>query len=219
LNGEVARSVWRPNWERTFMRIPFRHALPWSLILVLSLVAGTSVAAPVPDQQKFVKDRQAQLSDLVRKGADAEIDRVFAETLDYEAIARDSLGDAWGGLTAQQQAQFQCLLRSIVARAYRRDLRRTLDYGISFEGTEQLEKGMLVKTVAKSRTNEREDPIDIAYVVHRVGNQWRIRDIVTEGSSMVASYQVQFRKALKRKGFDDLVKKMKDKLGPDAACD
>ncbi|MBN2193167.1 MAG: ABC transporter substrate-binding protein [Polyangiaceae bacterium] len=200
------------------MHTHHRTAFHCFFVLVVVLLTSGGAAASPPEAEKFVKDRQAVLADLVRKGAKADLDRVFGDTLDYDTIARDSLGDAWAALTERQQEQFRCVLRGLVQRAYQRDLRRTLEYSILFEGSEAVEKGFLVKTVAKSKTNPREEPVSIAYVVHRSGKDWRVRDIVTEGSSMVNSYETQFRRVLKRKGFDEMIRQMKDRLGSAAAA-
>jgi phospholipid transport system substrate-binding protein len=197
----------------------FHSLVPRMILLVAALLAAPAAAATAPEAQQFVKERQEELANLVRGGKSDEVDRVFADTLDYDTIARDSLGDAWGTLTPAQQDTFRCVLRKLVARAYHRDLRKTLDYAITFAGADAVEKGFIVRTVVKSKTNAREDPVSITYVVHQAGGAWRIRDIVTEGSSMVASYESQFRRLLKRKGFDELIQKMRDRLGADAdAC-
>jgi len=198
------------------MRERLRHLITWATILIATLLPSVAVAATPAEARQFVKDQQEKLMDLVRKGASADVDRVFGDTLDYDAIARDSLGEDWNGLKPEQQEQFRCLLKRLVARAYHRDLKRTLDYAITFDVKveEVAGKGFLVKSVAKSKTNAREDPVSIAYVVQWSGERWRIRDIVTEGSSMVGSYESQFRRLLKRKGFDELIRKMEEKLGP-----
>ena len=70
-----------------------------------------------------------------------------------------------------------------------------------------------MKTVAKSRTNAREEPVSIDYVVGRAGDSWRVQDIVTEGSSLVNNYHQQFSRIIKKDGFPELLKRMKNKLG------
>lgn len=197
------------------MQNPFRFINPWIVVAAGLCLAHPAAASPAA--QQFVRERQAELVELVRKGADAEVHRVFAETLDYPTIAKDSLGDAWAGLTPKQREEFRCVLQQLVARAYQRDLRRTLDYGVSFEGVKEVEKGILVATVAKSKKNVREEALRIDYLVHQVGGTFRVRDIVTEGSSMVGNYQMQFRKLLKRKGFEEMLRTMKEKAGAGAA--
>ena len=44
-----------------------------------------------------------------------------------------------------------------------------------------------------------------------------IRDIVTEGSSLVANYQQQFNRIIKKDGFAELMRRMKKRLASGSA--
>ena len=101
----------------------------------------------------------------------------------------------------------------MVQRAYRKNLNKTIHYEIAVTGESKGNAGMVVRTVAKSKKNAREEPIAIDYVVRRVDGAWRVQDIVTEGSSLVNNYRRQFSRIIKKKGFDDLMRRMKKKLG------
>ncbi|MGC4092158.1 MAG: ABC transporter substrate-binding protein [Polyangiaceae bacterium] len=96
--------------------------------------------------------------------------------------------------------------------AYRKSLKRISDYNVEFKGETPSEGGQIVRTVAKSRTDARQEPLSIDYVVHEVNGKWRVADIVTEGSSLVANYRNQFRRIIKKNGFPELMKRMKTKL-------
>ena len=52
-------------------------------------------------------------------------------------------------------------------------------------------------------------------MLHQVGGQWRIFDVVTEGSSMVMNYRNQFGRIIKKDGFAELLRKMKSKADSD----
>jgi len=100
----------------------------------------------------------------------------------------------------------------LVRAAYRKSLKRISDFDVEFKGEAQGETGQIVKTVAKSRSDARQEPISIDYVVHEVNGKWRVADIVTEGSSLVGNYRAQFRRIIKKNGFPELIKRMKTKL-------
>ena len=197
-----------------------KTARPLSLLFVsflfVSLLSGPSVADPA--SEAFVRRNQEELVSALREGDRTKIDEVFDAMIDYPTIGRDSLGEYWGELSVVQQEYFVCILKTLVSDAYRRDLRKTLDYQVEFQGSDEVERGSLVKTVAKSKTDKREDPISINYVVHRVGKDktLMVRDIVTEGSSLVNSYRSQFRRIIekkgKKKGVDELFQLMEKKL-------
>jgi phospholipid transport system substrate-binding protein len=44
-----------------------------------------------------------------------------------------------------------------------------------------------------------------------VDGKWQIYDIVTEGSSLIRNYRNQFRRVIEKKGFDELLRRMKAK--------
>jgi phospholipid transport system substrate-binding protein len=181
--------------------------------LLVSLIALAPPAFANPDAEKFVRDRQQQLLGFIEQKSNAKITKAFDEMLDYDTLAQQSLKDFWGERKPEERVQFQCVLRQLVTDAHRKNLSKVLGYDVKFEGTTKAEEGFLVTTVAKNRSNAREEPITIAYLVHKVGDNWRVYDIVTEGSSLVDNYRNQFRRIVKKNGYPELIRRMKNKLG------
>lgn len=191
-----------------------RILLPLLLSLVALLLPASALAAPSP--QTFVKQKHVELTTLLKKpkssATEKKIQSIFDQLLDYHSLAKQSLGEYWDKRSAAEQKDFENVLERLVRNAYRKNLRKTLDYKISYKGESKAKEGYLVKTVAKSRKNAREEPVSIDYVLHKVGGKWRVYDIVTEGSSLVHNYRSQFRRIIKKKGFDELISRMKKKL-------
>jgi phospholipid transport system substrate-binding protein len=187
-------------------------------LLALTLSSGAIAA---PGAESFVKAKQTELSSLLKKGKSAANDKkvadVFDQMLDYETLAKESLGAEWDKLKPEERKEFQDVLKRLVRNAYRKNLKKTLDYEITFKGESKAKKGVLVKTAAKSKKDSREEPITIDYVVHQVDGKWRVFDIVTEGSSLVNNYKSQFRRVIKQKGFGELMTRMKKKLDKEGA--
>jgi len=188
----------------------------WFGSLVVALVLSPLAVAGSDTPLEFVKSRQTELSTLVKKGGSSEnkkkIENVFDAILDYDTLAQRSLRDHWSERTDAERREFQDVLKQLVQRAYRKNLDRTLDYDVSFGETSQADEGYLVRTVAQNRKNAREEPISIDYSLHKVGSDWKIRDIVTEGSSLVSNYQQQFNRIIKKDGFPELMRRMKKRL-------
>jgi phospholipid transport system substrate-binding protein len=99
----------------------------------------------------------------------------------------------------------------LVRNSYRRNIKKTLGYQVDYKGEQDGDAGKVVRTVAHNKTNAREEPVSIDYVVHQVDGKWQIYDIVTEGSSLIRNYRNQFRKVIEKKGFDELLRRMKAK--------
>ena len=185
-------------------------------VLILGALLLAPAVAHAGEPEVFVKDKQGELGTLLKKpkaaAIDAKIESIFDQMLDYDSLAKESLGDKWAQLSEAERTEFRNVLKQLVRNAYRKNLRKTLDYGIEYRGEEKANTGYLVRTVARHRTNSREEPVSIDYLVHKVDGRWRVQDIVTEGSSLVGNYRSQFRRVIKKNGFPELMRRMKKKL-------
>jgi len=185
-------------------------------LLVCLLCAGIPRAAAAAEAESFVKAKQAELIGLLRRpknpATNEKIEDICDQILDYDTIAKEALAEHWNDRSEAQRKEFQSLLKQLVQRAYRKNLSKTVNYDLSYVGEVKTKDGMLVKTVAKDRKNAREEPVSIDFNVHKAGSQLKIRDIVTEGSSLTGNYRSQFRRIIKQKGFDELLKRMKARL-------
>ncbi len=190
--------------------------LTTALVLLSLCLSGTAWAESA---EAFVKARQAELTEILRKGdtpdTKRQIGAVFDGMLDYDKLARESLAGEWDGLNEAQRTEFQGLLKQLVQRAYKKNLRKTLDYAVTFKGEDDAKDGALVQTVARHKTDKRKEPISVDYVLHKVEGKWRVYDIVTEGSSLVRNYQNQFRRIINKKGFSELIARMRKKVEED----
>src|SRR3954471_24127352 len=182
-----------------------------SLALALSL----SLPAFGAEAENFVKGKHVELTELVTKAKSADdqkkLDAAFDAVFDYDGLARSTLKDSWEQRTPAERAEFTTLLKDLVRNAYRRNIKNTLGYDVDYKGEQEGDAGKVVRTVAHNKKNAREEPVSIDYVVHQVDGKWLIADIVTEGSSLARNYRSQFRKVIDKKGFDELLKRMKAK--------
>ena len=188
-----------------------RTFLTLALCSLVLAIAPLAQAAETP-AQAFVTQAQDDLFKAVKAGKpDGEVDKVFNRVLDYQVLAEAALRDHWEGLKPQEREEFVKLLSQLVRNSYRKNLKKTLGYGIEYKGTSAAEGGDLVLTVATSSTDKREEPMTIDYLVSKKSGAMRIVDVVTEGSSMVANYRSSFNRIMKKGGFPDLIKRMQKK--------
>lgn len=191
---------------------------------LLSLAAASLCLALAPSvyaasAEEFVKSKQAELTKLLKQGRDAEVDKVFDQVLDYRVLAEASLGEHWAARTPAERDEFTALLSKLVRASYRKNLKKTLGYDISYQGSEKGKQGEVVRTIAKSTKDARQEPLSIDYVVRSEGGAQRIVDVVTEGSSMVGNYRSSFNRIMKKGGFAEVLKRMRKKAesGADSA--
>lgn len=184
-----------------------RHFLGLALCSALVSLAPVALAASA---EEFVKAKQAELMKLLKQGkSDAEVDKVFDQVLDYRVLAAAALRDHWAERTPSERDEFTALLAKLVRASYRKNLKKTLGYDVAYKGTEQGKDGELVRTVATSTKDARQEPVSIDYVVQSQAGGQRIVDVVTEGSSMVNNYRSSFNRIMKKGGFAEVLKRMR----------
>lgn len=179
---------------------------------VLSLALAVAPAVWAASAEDFVKAKQTELMKLVKQGRpDTEVDKVFDQVLDYRILAEAALGDHWADRSDAERQEFTQLLSKLVRNSYRKNLKKTLGYDVAYKGTEKGKEGEVVRTIATSTKDAREEPLSIDYVVRAEPAGQRIVDVVTEGSSMVANYRSSFNRIMKKGGFPEVLKRMRKK--------
>ena len=184
------------------------------VLAALALALSLSLPAFGAEAENFVKGKHSELTELITKAKSADdqkkLDAAFDAVFDYDGLAKATLA-SWDERTPSERAEFTSLLKDLVRKAYRRNIKSTLGYDVDYKGEQEADGAKLVRTVAHNKKNAREEPVSIDYLVHQVSGKWLIADIVTEGSSLARNYRSQFRKVIEKKGFDELLKRMKAK--------
>ena len=185
-------------------------------LAALLLTSSAALAhAETTGATQFMEARQTAVNSVLNKKGkpDAEaLGREIDTLLDYEGLSRSALRDHWDARTPTERSEFVGLLKQLVERSYKKNLRSTLGYDIRYLGEDTDELGTVVKTRAKSTTHKREPAITIDYTLHKVDGQWRVIDITTDGVSMVRNYRSQFNRILRKDGWADLIQRMQDRL-------
>ncbi len=136
------------------------------------------------------------------------MDQVF----DYDELARRSLGDEWQTRSDSERQEFERLLERLVRQSYRKHLDKTIGWEVTYNALSNVDGGVRVPTIATHKTDKRKEPVGVDYLLHELKGQWKVYDIVIEGSSLVGNYNSQFRKIIRKKGFGELISRMKRRL-------
>ncbi|MDQ3036355.1 MAG: ABC transporter substrate-binding protein [Myxococcota bacterium] len=210
--------------------MPMRTLLPLLsgalLALGLLLAMPTGASAQEGSASRFLKQRHDDVSRIMRRAPttdaertrrSAEVTRILSELLDYQELSRRALGSHWDGRTPQQREQFVSLLRQLVERNYEANLERIQDYEVRYTTEDSIADGIVVRTEARSRTERRQPPVEIAYSMHQSGGAWRVFDVNTDGVSLVRNYHTQFNRIISQNGWDELISRMEQRLAAGAS--
>src|SRR5438477_6276182 len=174
-------------------------------ILVALLVALGPASALAGRPQERVRQTldavSAVLNDPQLQGSAKERDRrehvgkVIRDSFDFRAMARESLGSQWAGLTAEQHDEFVGLFGQLFERSYNRLVLRFLGDSTTTYGAESIEKNGAIVRTTLVRKNTDELPVD--YRLTSAGGPWKISDVVVDGVSLAGNVPALFEKTIR----------------------
>jgi phospholipid transport system substrate-binding protein len=135
--------------------------------------------------------------------------QVVDERFDWEEFSRRTLAKHWKKRTEKEKREFVPLFGMLIERTY---MDKVEDYSgekVSYEDEKVKGKYGLVK--AKVVTNDKRE-IDVDYRLKYKGTDWYVYDVKVVGVSLVKSYRVQFNDIIMQSSYEDLVKRLKEKL-------
>lgn len=134
--------------------------------------------------------------------------KIADEVFDFKEISQRTLGRHWQGRTPAEQAEFADLFRDILARAYVTQIENYSGEKVTFLNDTIEGDAATVRTKVITKTGT-EVPVD--YRMFVLASRWRVYDVSIEGISLVGNYRTQFNAIIQRKGYPDLVAKLKEK--------
>ncbi len=190
-------------------------------ILLVLFVAPASLwaAGPMESVQATTERVVEILCDDALKGDSNRdkrkemVSKTVKERFDWEAIARGALAAHWRDLDRTQQEEFTELFGALLERTY-------LEYLDEYSGEEEIVyvseemEGTRARVNGKFITRKKQE-IPVEYRMRKRNGDWLISDVLVEGVSLVRNYRVQFNDIVSRSSYEDLVKRIKEKMEED----
>lgn len=190
-----------------------------TLYLLASLLFLTSnVFADGPTLQiKSAVDRVTQIltdpqlqGEVKNKERRRLLRQAILSRFDFKEMAKRSLGPEWRRRTPEEQSEFVRIFTDLLEKAYVGRIESYNNEKFIYTG-ERIDEPY-AEVSSKIVTSKGEE-FTINYKLHRVGNDWKVYDVVVEDISLVNNYRSQFSRVLNESSYDELVSRMKQKLG------
>jgi phospholipid transport system substrate-binding protein len=159
---------------------------------ILSIVTNPALKAPSKTEER---------ERLIHQAVD--------ERFDWEEMARRSLAIHWAERTTEERKEFVHLFADLVERTY---MKKVEDYSgekVLYEG--ETKEGDYASVRVKIVTKKGED-IPVEYRLKKEGEDWFIYDVTIEGVSLVNNYRIQFHSIISQSSYENLVKRLKEKV-------
>ncbi|MBN2342329.1 MAG: ABC transporter substrate-binding protein [Deltaproteobacteria bacterium] len=175
-------------------------------------ISGTAFAAVGPTE--YLKSLDSEMKPLLVKAEQnkTKILKIVKKMLDFDRLCKDSLGKHWETRTAEQQTDFSKTLTALIEKNILQRLKDTKSSEIVYESEKVKGDKATVVTIVTDNSGARPVDVEIAYTMEKKGNKWIVVDMKTDGISLVSNYRSQFNNLIEKEGWDQMMKKMKDKL-------
>lgn len=180
----------------------------WSFTVTVSAAGPTEQVKKTIDKViEILNDKELKKPNRTEERR-ALLRKATEERFDYEEMAKRSLAIHWHKRTPQERKEFTSLFSELLERSYINKIERYSDEKILYTDESVEDNYAVVKTIIVTKRNV-EVPVD--YRLLKVGNQWKIYDIVIEGVSLVSNYRNQFNRIIRRDSYNELVERLKTK--------
>ncbi len=183
-------------------------------ILLAALQAGSASAAVQTAQDRVRKDLNAWFKSQgpARAKAREKARAAVGELIDFDALAKSTLGSKWDGLSTKDRARYTAALRGAMEANYLAKMRQGKTSDVDQVKSEVLsEESKGGQTLVKTRVTSGADTAAIDYQMERGKKGWRAVDVVTEGVSLAETYRDQVSRLVAKKNFDAVVSALEKK--------
>jgi phospholipid transport system substrate-binding protein len=191
----------------------------WAALLIGSVVGGgmlgTTARAGSPTEavKKSVDEVVRILEDPAWKKPEKKeerrklLEQTIAERFNFLEMSRRALGAEWNKRTPEEQKEFAASFQTLLASTY---LGKIENYaGEKVQYLKEIVDGEYADVY--TRIDNGKIAVDILYKMEMTSGDWRVYDVVVEGTGLVQNYREQFRRIIRKDSFAELTKQLREK--------
>ncbi len=202
--------------RRAAMNIP--HFLRLHPAVMVAFV--TAVLVPVPGAGQVTPgDVVRTRNEAAQRAVDAAGDSISDEArealkdvingvIDFRELSRRALRRHWAARTPEEQDHFVDVFRSLIRNSSVQKLEIYQADSITYQPAETDGSRSRVVTIAYKGRSE----VEIAYLMHKAGEEWMVYDVVIDDSSTLRTYQDSFQREINSTSYEAMYNRMVDKL-------
>ena len=177
-------------------------------LIVSAVQAGSASEAVERTQEKVRTSLTAWIKSegTARARAREQARKAVDELIDFDALAKATLGNKWNELKPADRKRYTAALRGAMEANYLARMRKGKASDVEQIRTEITgEEPQDGKVVVHTRVHTGEDTATIDYVMVKGPKGWRAVDVITEGVSLAETYREQVARILAKKTLNDVI--------------
>jgi phospholipid transport system substrate-binding protein len=196
-------------------RVNKQVVLTISLLIAFAVTgAGVASAGPATDALKQSVDEVLRVVDDpgFKKSESKEerrkrLEDVISKRFNFEEMAKRTIGAEWAKRTPEERREFVNSFRTLLSNSY---LGRIENYsGEKVHYLKEAIDGDHAEVRTEIDTGKSTIPID--YKMEQRDGDWRVYDVIIEGTGLVSNYREQFKRILRKDSFEGLSKTIREK--------
>ena len=177
-------------------------------LIVAAAQPGSPSAAVQSTQEKVRSSLDAWFNSQgpARARAREQARKAVGELIDFEALAKATLGKKWEEIKPADRSRYTAALKGAMEANYLAKMRqgKKTDIGrIRTEITGEEQQG--THTVVHTKIDSGGETAAIDYVMELRPKGWRAVDVITEGVSLAETYREQVAKILAKKSLNEVI--------------
>lgn len=193
------------------------------IILAAGARADTPATAPAASQPVTAHGVTQQLIDRVlvvlqdkTLALDQRRQKVYDiayDEMDFETLARLTLGRNWRPLNSAQRADFIQEYKKHLAATYGHSMDSYTNEAVNLTADQQETNGdvTILTQVLGDKDGIRQEVAKVNYRLRQKQGQWKVIDVVIDGVSLMANFRSQFQEVIDQNGFEKLMKLLREK--------
>ena len=185
-------------------------------LMIAGLVAGDGVAwagqatdalkGSVDEVVRILNDPALNKPEKKQERRQVLVD-VISKRFNFEEMAKRTVGAEWAKRSSEERREFVDSFRTLLSNSY---LGRIENYsGEKVHYNKEITDGEHAEVRTEIDTGQSTIPID--YKMENAGGDWRVYDVVVEGTGLVSNYREQFKRILRKESFETLSKTIREK--------
>jgi phospholipid transport system substrate-binding protein len=195
-------------------RMDIKHVLlTMGLLVTFVVIVGgvASAGAPTDALKKSIDEVLSVVEDPRLKESKEErrkrLVEVISKRFNFEEMAKRTVGAEWAKRTPEERKEFTNSFRTLLSNSY---LGRIENYsGEKVRYLREAIDGDHAEVRTEIDTGKSLIPID--YKMEQSDGDWRVYDVVVEGTGLVSNYREQFKRILRKDSFEVLNKTIREK--------
>jgi phospholipid transport system substrate-binding protein len=178
--------------------IPYASASDWGATEVVQKLHTTLLAVMKGGDKIGYQGRYDQLAPVIQS------------SFDMPFISKTVLGKHWESLNKEQRSRFVEAFTQMSIATYAANFDSYSGEHFKVIPEKEVDGGRIL--VQSQLIKSDGGQVQLDYLLHRTGREWRIVNIIAEGVSDLALKRADYSAFLKSKGFEALLKKLNEKV-------